>query len=81
MLAYVAVAEECGVLVDAGLMPRAEAVARIQQVSDGGLTRLGAECVLDDWQNVRARLGDVLMQAEMGIAACEARLREQESGR
>jgi hypothetical protein len=81
MVGYVTVAEECGALVDAGQMGRADAITRIQQVSDGGLTRLGAEDALNKWQTLRSRLADIGMRAEMGIAACQAKLREQEMDR
>jgi hypothetical protein len=74
---YVAVAEECGALVDAGLMDRTTAIASVFAAADGGLTLLGAEDVLNQWQTVRARIADIGMAAELGIAACEAQLRRQ----
>ncbi|GGN39741.1 hypothetical protein FHR83_006650 [Actinoplanes campanulatus] len=77
MIGYVPVAEECGALVDAGLMGKAEAIVRIAVASDGGLTLLGAENALDQWQTLRARIANIQMSVEMGIAACEAQLREQ----
>lgn len=67
--------EELGAAVDAGLLPRDRAVQLLTEYSDGGLTRLGAADVLDNWQTTRAAYADIRMQAELGIAACEAAIR------
>ncbi|HEU4544523.1 MAG TPA: hypothetical protein VFR23_25575 [Jiangellaceae bacterium] len=78
---YMHVIEECGALVDAGLMDRAEAVATVHRASGGGLTPLGAESMLSEWQTARARLADIFMTAELGMAACQDAIRRQGPGR
>lgn len=74
-MGYVAAAEEYGAAYSAGLIDHETAVTAIEHASDGGLTRLGAEDVLANWQTIRGQIADIGMAAEMGIAACEAQIR------
>jgi hypothetical protein len=80
MSGYVQVAEECGAMVDAGLMDRTTAIGQIYAAAAGGLTLYGAEDVLNQWQALRARLGDLQMSCELGIAAYEAAIRREQDG-
>lgn len=75
MSSYADVIEELGAAVDAGLLDREVAVLRLVEYSDGGLTHLGAADTLVSWQTYRARMADLLVEVEMGIAACEAAIR------
>lgn len=74
MAGYGQVVEECGALVSAGLMDRRAAIELIFIAADGGLTFRGAEDTLDRWQTLRAQVGDLRMQAELGIARCKSAL-------
>jgi hypothetical protein len=65
--------EEQGIAVEVGLVDRAAAIQRVVEFSDGGLTRFGAEGLLDNWQTTRARYADEFMRAEMALAALQAR--------
>jgi hypothetical protein len=69
-MAYIPVAEEYGAAYDAGLIDRDTAVDAILAAAGGGLTRLGAEDVLDNWRTGKARVADIGMTAAVGIAAC-----------
>lgn len=53
-MSLVGLIEQCGRDVDSGQMGREAAVQRIQEFSDGGLTRSGAEHSLDRWRTIRA---------------------------
>ncbi|MEV5629141.1 hypothetical protein [Micromonospora tulbaghiae] len=76
-MALVGKIEELGAAVDAGLLDRATAVQHLTEYSDGGLTRLGADHMLTRWQTARATYADLMMTAELGLAACEASLRRR----
>jgi hypothetical protein len=73
-------AEELGAGVSAGLLDRKTAAQQLMEFSDGGLTRLGAEGLIDSWQTVRARYADGMMRAEMGLAAIESAMRRESGG-
>lgn len=45
-----------GRAVEAGEMPLAQAVQLLAQASNGGLTLLGAELAIEDWDGARERL-------------------------
>lgn len=64
--------EELGAAVDAGLLNRQAAIQHLTEYSDGGLTPLGAESALGQWQTIRARYADLRMSAELGMAAIQA---------
>lgn len=53
---------------------------QLQQYSDGGLTRIGAEDALTKWRTARAQVADTMMSAELGLAAAEACLRRRGEG-
>jgi hypothetical protein len=76
-MSYLQTAEECGAAVAAGLMDRAAAVGAVYAAARGGLTLLGAEEALSEWQTLRARFADLRMNAELGIATCEAQIRRE----
>lgn len=59
--------EELGAGVDAGLLGREEAVQRLQQLSDGRMTRLGAEDLLGQWQSARATYRSMSQLVENGL--------------
>lgn len=69
--------EELGAAIEAGRISRDEAAHQLQQYSDGGVTRLGAETALTKWRTVRAQVADTMMSTEPGLAAAEADLRKQ----
>lgn len=72
--------EELGAALDAGLLDRDAAVQQLVEYSDGGLTRLGAERSLGEWQTIGARYGDIFMRTEMDLAAVESQLRRAAGG-
>jgi hypothetical protein len=45
--------EHLGALRDAGQLTTAESTHRLQQFSDGGLTRIGAESAIQNWRTCR----------------------------
>ncbi|WP_028479007.1 hypothetical protein [Nocardia sp. CNY236] len=59
--------EELGAAAAAGLLDHAEAAQRLQQFSDGGLTRRGAEDMLNRWQSARASYQSIFQAAEDGL--------------
>jgi hypothetical protein len=46
--------EQLGALVDSGVMSEADAVSRLVEAWDGGLTEYGAATLLPRWQTARA---------------------------
>ena len=67
-------AEECGALVDVGLMDRDAAIALIHEAADGGLTKLGAADTLRHWRTLRCDVSAAIVRAMRGIAAAHAQL-------
>lgn len=67
--------EELGAAVDGGLLNRGDAVQRLVEYSEGGLTHCGAAEQIRNWQTSRARYADEMMRAEMGLAAVKSALR------
>lgn len=52
--------ESLGEAVDDGLISRDEAITSLAEWSEGGLTRLGAADLIDDWKRARIRYARAL---------------------
>jgi hypothetical protein len=68
---YLTVAEQCGALVDAGVLDRTTAVVEVFTASAGQLNLAEAADLVDNWQTARADRADMLMNVEQLLATCE----------
>lgn len=59
--------EALGRAVDDGLISRDEAISSLAEWSEGGLTRLGAAGLIDDWKNTRIRYTRLFLDVIEGI--------------
>ena len=59
--------ERLGAAVESGELVREDAVQRLLECSDGGLTRLSAASLIDSWSTARARYQKILADANADL--------------
>lgn len=59
--------EALGQSVNEGLITREAAIQELVEFSDGGITRVGAADMIDNWQGVRAKYSKAFETAREGL--------------